>query len=532
MKATLEQHAIFESPAYVLKVSAFAGTGKTTTLQGYAFNHRRERILYVAFNKGIQKQAEAKFGNLARARTIHGIAFAHHGKDYAAIPNKLLSGDLKPFHVLKHLQPAMRVVPASAHNLYAARVLETVKNYLVSAELDMAEDHVNVGKSPMERRYFDPERILIDAKNIWSRMQSLRPGSVPITHDGYLKLFQCDQRDLPYDIILFDEAQDTNPVTQGIIDIQPSRKVYVGDQHQAIYGFRGARNAMAMIEADETLYLSGSFRFGPAIAEVANTLLSARGETLPLQGLGGESTLGFVNTQLPYAYLARSNSAIFARAIQALERREPFAFVGALYSYRFDLIEQAYRLYAGQKVSDPFLKSFASFTQFEEYGNLMKDREVMSRCRIVTKYTDRIPGLVRRISATALAYPHPAARVVLTTAHRAKGMEFEQVQMADDFMDFRQEDGSWKDLNALDLSGVEEINLQYVAVTRAQKCLQIGDRLNDYLFMHAAQAASKKVVALTASSDAIPSSQLEAPRVPVPAAVSTARRRFAPQGAI
>jgi len=70
-------------------------------------------------------------------------------------------------------------------------------------------------------------------------------------HDGYLKLYQLSNPVLQYDCILLDEAQDINPVTGEIIFSQSrafnfySKKtsiILVGDSHQQIYSFRGARD--------------------------------------------------------------------------------------------------------------------------------------------------------------------------------------------------------------------------------------------------------------------------------------------------
>ena len=529
MKATAEQRAICESPAHVLRVSAFAGTGKTTTLQGYAYERRHSRILYVAFNKGIQVQAARKFGRLAKSMTVHGLAFASYGKDYAQEPGKLIQQDLKPFHIEKVLASSTRMLPKSLRNLYAARVLEALKAFLISGHPAITDDLVHLADTPAERRFFDPARIIMDAEKVWERMQSLKAGSLPMTHDGYLKLFQLSQPELPYDVILVDEYQDTNPVTQALLHRQASRKVYVGDTHQAIYGFRGARNAMALVDADETLFLTGSFRFGAAIADVANALLSGKGETIALQGLGAEGHVGFVWPHQPYAFLARSNAAVFARAVQALEWNEPFALIGNLSSYRFDLMVQTYRLMAHEKVSDPFVRSFESFEDLEAYGHAMRDREIISRCRLVAKHGSRIPTLTRKIQERARSYPDSQARVILGTAHRAKGMEFDQVELANDFMDFRDEEGRWKDLQQLDERGVEEINLQYVAVTRAKRQLKIGDRLRDYLFMRDAQVAKKPMFS-NASSVSDNAEILANQDLVLPSSTSENRPRFARSG--
>ena len=84
------------------------------------------------------------------------------------------------------------------------------------------------------------------------------------THcSGYLKLFQlsgenfasCEYRH--WDVLLIDETQDLSPAIVDILKKATScAKIFVGDPNQQIYSFRGAINAMPMIEADCTFYLT------------------------------------------------------------------------------------------------------------------------------------------------------------------------------------------------------------------------------------------------------------------------------------
>jgi superfamily I DNA/RNA helicase len=73
------------------------------------------------------------------------------------------------------------------------------------------------------------------------------------------------------------------------------------------------------------------------------------------------------------------------------------------------------------------------------------------------------------------AAPHPAAADrVLATAHKAKGLEWARVRLADDFLGLAE-------LDALDRDGLphltpeerdQELHLLYVAVTRARQRLE------------------------------------------------------------
>lgn len=484
-KLTGEQDGICASKADVIKASAFAGTGKTYTLCAFSEVNPDSRILYVAFNKAIQMEATSRFPNNVTAKTAHSIAYQACGRDYS----NNLAADIRPFHIARHLERSLRDIPCAAHNLYGARVIETVKNYLVSGDMELGASHVSIGQSPVEIKNFDGRTILADAKRIWAEMQSTT-SDVPMLHDGYLKLFQVKGPRLPYDIILFDEAQDTNPVTQAIVEAQSARKVYVGDRHQAIYGFRGATNAMEQIKADEHHYLTGSFRFGQAVADVANSILLVKNEDVRLQGHGQGSRIRYLAPSDGYAYITRGNSAIFNRAVQCVTNGEPFSFVGDVKGYRFDQILDVFNLTVGKPVKDAFLRSFSGAEELAEYADAVNDREILSRCKLVEKYAHNIPNLIERIATAALppivpgdtgAISEDDKRIILTTGHKSKGLEFKNVKLAGDFMPLIDEEGKLFDVAKASPSDIEDVNIQYVAATRAIKNLHLCESLEQYL---------------------------------------------------
>ena len=57
------------------KVIAYAGTGKTTTLQMISDAMPERRGMYLAFNKSIASEAQNKFHRGVDCRTFHSLAF-------------------------------------------------------------------------------------------------------------------------------------------------------------------------------------------------------------------------------------------------------------------------------------------------------------------------------------------------------------------------------------------------------------------------------------------------------------------------
>ena len=136
----------------------------------------------------------------------------------------------------------------------------------------------------------------------------------------------------------------------------------------------------------------------------------------------------------------------------------------------FQRILDAWYLYADlrKQMRDPYLLSFADFATMERLAEELDDMELKQLCRVVHRYGAQIPKLVRRIKANAIGEPEHA-QVCLSTGHKAKGLEFNQVKLAEDFPDLAQIPRA--KLNP------EEVNVQYVAATRAVEVLQFNKAL-------------------------------------------------------
>lgn len=76
VQPTEEQQAAVDKflTGWPLKITAFAGSGKTTTLRMLAQADRR-RGIYLAFNKAVATEARATFPPSANCLTTHAIAF-------------------------------------------------------------------------------------------------------------------------------------------------------------------------------------------------------------------------------------------------------------------------------------------------------------------------------------------------------------------------------------------------------------------------------------------------------------------------
>jgi F-box protein 18 (helicase) len=264
-------------------------------------------------------------------------------------------------------------------------------------------------------------------------------------------------------------------------------KVIVGDAHQQIYSWRYAVNALAGVDFP-AYHLSASFRFGPAIALLATQVLSWKRHfgDLPLIDIKGKGPRQGAASK---ATIARSNLGLLLSAIRFITDNRSVKhiyFEGNINSYTYaedgaSLYDVLY-LHNGQneKVRDPLLQSMGNLEELEEYIEKTGDGSLGMLVEIVREYGNEIFDLLRILKARHVGdEDRHKAEMIFSTVHRAKGMEYDTVHLASDFLsELRLERmvANKKDtLNPVKLH--EEINLLYVAATRAKTTLHIPELL-------------------------------------------------------
>ena len=91
MNLTKQQKEILESVKKYksIKINAFAGTGKTSTLKLISDTYKEKKILYLAFNSAIKNEASLIFPNNTYVKTTHGLAFGAIKKNTKIDLNKI-----------------------------------------------------------------------------------------------------------------------------------------------------------------------------------------------------------------------------------------------------------------------------------------------------------------------------------------------------------------------------------------------------------------------------------------------------------
>lgn len=482
-KVTPEQRAIFY--AYMggedLSIEAGAGAGKTSTLRLLANAKPGRRGVYFAFNASTAADARKSFPAWMTCKTAHGLAYGI-GRQYedrlraAVLPMRQVAAILGIFGGLA--LPERMVAP----DTLASIVMETVGNYCKSADREIGPRHV-----PERAGMEDPASmaILIEAalplaRKAWEDLK--RPdrqggGRLRFTHQVYLKLWQLSEPRIQAEVVFLDEAQDTNPVVWDVFRRQTHcQRVLVGDRNQSIYGWNGAMNVMAMFEA-RRLTLSQSFRFGPAVAHEANKWLQALGAELRITGFDRiDSILQPLGRQdakqaedeieYPDAVLCRSNAGAIAQVMEGLRQGKRVALVGGGKDIH-KLAEACINLKAGIGTDHPELAAFQTWNDVQEYSEEEAGKGLRPFVKLVDEHGPE--ALMDAMSATT---DEAAADLVVSTAHKAKGREWNKVQIGGDFREPKREPDA--DPRQPAVVPADDAMLAYVAVTRAKLVLDRG----------------------------------------------------------
>jgi hypothetical protein len=460
-KPTGEQQTIIDAYQTTanLVIEAGAGTGKTSTLRMLAACNPRRRGMYVAYNKAIAADAKRSFPASVTCATAHSLAFRAVGRRFAHRlngPRMPARQTAKQLGITRPL--AIPHVGLLAPQQVARLVMETITRFCHSDAPQVEPLHI-----PKIPGLDDPASVAVLrqalvplARRAWADLTDPE-GRLRFTHDCYLKLWQLSDPRLAADYVLLDEAQDANPVVAAIVDRQHhAQRILVGDRCQAIYGWRGAIDAMSRFQADQRLCLSQSFRFGAAIAAEANKWLHLLGAPLRLRGFDQiTSTVGPV--PCPDAVLCRTNAEAVRQLLVAADTGRGVALVGGGSEIR-RLAEAAISLRAGAGTDHPELFAFRTWGEVQEYVEQDaggSDLKVFVQL-IDTYGAEVVIDIIDRLS------PEEAAETVVYTAHKAKGREWPTVRIASDFPEPRRShNGQPAEMPRTDAM------LAYVAVTRA-----------------------------------------------------------------
>lgn len=491
MILTKEQEEIINSDKLSFKINAVAGSGKTTTLLEYAKKNSHLKILYLAYNKSLQTSLQDKLKDYnlpsMHISTIHSLAYnkieaynytlAHDLKNQI-IENLLIKHELTINQKAYYPIPEYVALIKDLVNFYCNSSLIALDSKLIESYKKQSE----LGAKILELINKNEKRVIEHLKTILSAMKNK---IIDATHDFYLKMFYLNKKvstNLPYDLILVDEAQDISDVMIGIVENQSCRRIYVGDSFQQIYTFRFATNALNKIDLP-SYDLTQSFRFGDNYAKVLQNNLNSLYEInsskpLKISGLEKTTLMGknHIDFNKQFCVIARSTFGLIQQLVYFIHDKKKVYFEGGYNSYSF-MNQTVYSIfYLKQKKNDKItideIKDFETISELEQFAKDTKNQDYLNIIKFINTYGDNIFEINKKIKEF-LVTDKNQADIIFTTTHKSKGLEYEQVIMADDFISKKEIVNTKNKLSYLRVN--EELNIYYVAATRAKNAIQLAD---------------------------------------------------------
>lgn len=555
-----EQMRVVESTENVVVVNAVAGSGKTTTLEGVINRHNNKKILYIVYNRKMREEADARFKEYKNVKVVtgHSLAFKKYAnKNVTSEFSKfkvrnllktkveraiyflkvyqgyLISKDIEFKHYLNRNKERIRDLHCKylAKNILADfNKMNIVKNFKIKEIQQIKEDsslHIFEDKKvnkleffgdtyqnfvefllekgkeyklnffeQYEKKYEEINLVLEEWKDKFE--SQIKSGTFAMTHDYYLKRYQLlEPITNKFDIILLDEAQDTNEVMIDIVEKKfgKARKIIVGDTHQSIYRWRGALNAMEYFESlkGASLYnLTKSFRIGHEIANICSKILSTKGKNVVIHGLNQNQKKinyleeDFDNDEETKVILYRNNFRLMESAIDSYED------IYFMKEIELDKYYDILYLKENRKNEIKYLKELVYYKNYDELEkyiaeNLEEDNEIKLGYSLLNRYKTEFKQKIENLKLRIVKCESPreaknkGVSLILGTIHSSKGNEFDKLIIGEDVDDFFFNNKYYgKCFEEI----VEEINLIYVALTRSSKKIVYDinfDRMNELI---------------------------------------------------
>lgn len=453
-------------------VRAVAGSGKTTTgIEMCARVRVRGSHIYLAFNKAIATELAGRGVN---GRTFHSVCYSlvTKHKGVASVTNDKLRQLIRA-NMLERDQ--------MLYGLFAERLVGLARNAGIGC---LIADEEQAWVALCEHHDLEPDneqasfgrgvayaRQLLD----WSNESEM------VDFDDLLYLAVRDGLVLPkFDNIFVDEAQDTNAIQRALVRKMmkdgATRLFAVGDEAQAIYGFRGADSDSMQLLKEEfdciDMPLTVTYRCPTSVVEHAQQWVShiqaapgaPAGQVVQLDHKWAPST--FMANDL---IVCRTTAPIIAMAFKLLRAHVPCYVLGRdigeglktlirkMNATNLDVLEL--------RINDWCRRESQKALAKQDDGKLAA---VQDKTACILALVDGLVETQRTIASLLSMidelFANKADAVVLCTVHKSKGLEADRVF----WLNYHMCPALWA---RQPWQRQQERNLCYVATTRAKQSL-------------------------------------------------------------
>lgn len=487
-------------------VSAVAGSGKTTTIVECAKRiPSNKRVLFLAFNNPIAKELSDRLNEYknVQCKTLHALGFsaiarAYKGtnlkvekdkwdnyiKDNISFLSSYITEETTDIDKKQYINNICNLLEKCRVNLVRHDEVYLIKKLAYHHNILLIADEVEVVANLLELVYTPNKKGIIDFVD----MITLPCVCEPIKRN----IFR-------FDFVFIDECQDLNKAQRELMLSAVNfawggRFIAVGDRKQAINGFCGAGcdsfDLLAKCAKGNELPLSVNYRCGKEIIKLAKDIVpqieahegAEEGKVEYLTDLKGIKTNDMI--------LCRSSAPLISLCLKMLANNIPSYVKGT------ELGENLIKLIDKQKaknfksLNEKLQKELIKIRQKaikegvreEEVEDSKQVISFKDKINCINAFADECEGIadMKRKMANVFSDVKKNNAVCLSTVHKSKGLEADRV-----FIVLPHKlPLTWQ--GQKDWEYEQEMNLKYVAFTRAKKYLGIvtldDDALATYQF--------------------------------------------------
>ena len=475
-----------------LVVRARAGTGKTTTIKAAFSVAPESRMLYAVFNKKNQLEAaEAIQDDRVEIKTLHSVGFAFIQSIWSGVrPDDGVENDRIESVVGQNcpveVRGMLRKLVAFAKNCYVNPSSHDLISLANDRDIECPAYESDAAGG------WTVEKLATTAISVLEASTVRDPqGRVSFNDMVWLPVRMSWVRPC-YDLVVVDEAQDMNvpQLTMArMAKAADGRICVVGDDRQAIYGFRGAASdGMSMmvsaLNAVE-LGLTTTYRCPKAVVALAAMIVPdyKAAPTAPdgvVEYLESHETAAVGD-----AILSRSNAPLMPICLSLLRRgirarvegrdvgKSLLAIVKKLNARTVPQFLQKLEAWSTRQIA-----RLASDKNFEKKVEELDD--TVATLRAIVEGVSGVSEIESRLNSLFCDSQNPSdpesrlPKVTLSSVHKAKGMEWNKVYLISKTFNRRRSPSSPPLSEAAEAARAkEEANIYYVALTRAKSHLVI-----------------------------------------------------------
>lgn len=472
-------------------LEAVAGAGKSTVLIN-SIKRFNGNVALLAYNKKIADELSEKLKQAgidwkkAEAGTVHSFGFRALRKQFQNIKvdgNKVLIM-LDAQYNEAHPMFVWKKTISKLVSMAKQRALGVVESIDDTAQwIDIAE-HYDIFNGPDQNEPEPPKAEIYEAAKLALKASNRRVDVVDFDDMVYLPLVhRC--RFWQYDVVMVDEAQDTNPARRALVRAlvkRGGRVVAVGDRHQAIYGFTGADNdSLELIKQDFNaieMPLTVTFRCPKAVVAFSQQWVNhiQAADEAPDGSVSQIAVTEFFkrnDLNGDAAVLCRNTKPLVELAFACIRNKIACKVEGRDIGKN---IQQMITRWKGVKTLNQLVDKLDSYFEKQKTRLLAQKKEVKLQqledmVETIKVIVDQCLREGKHTIADAAAYVETLFAddvkgiMVLSTIHKSKGREWQRVFWLDrtGTCPSRWARQQWQQ--------EQEINLMYVAATRAKQDL-------------------------------------------------------------